>query len=52
MSIEAFIGPNGAGKTTAALLAARALAARENVEIWSNVGAAGVNLIEHYDQLS
>lgn len=50
--IQAFIGPNGAGKTTAALISARKLAAVEQVEVWSNVSAAGVQLIESYDQLS
>lgn len=50
--IRAFVGPNGAGKTTAALIQARKLAAREGVEIWSNVEAEGVKLIASYDQLS
>lgn len=50
--IEAFIGPNGAGKTTAALAYARRIAAKEQVDIWSNVESAGVKLIENYDQLS
>lgn len=50
--IEAFIGPNGAGKTTAALMYARKIAEREQVEIWSNVSADGVRLIESYEQLS
>lgn len=50
--IQAFIGPNGAGKTTAALLRARAFAARKGVKIYSNVSADGVELIEDYDQLS
>jgi len=50
--IKAFVGANGAGKTTAALIEARKLAARENCDIWSNVGADGVKVLSSYDQLS
>jgi len=52
VTIKAFVGPNGAGKTTAALIEARRYAKKHGVEIWSNVGADGVGLIQSYEQLS